>query len=335
MMSCCEPSFSFQERPLSPGERIGGGRSSSWVLSCAVAQACGADGAPSGMRGRGEAVPPPSGAADRSDADPSDAAPPVDGSADAVSADVGCRERPVCLTAVFSDRFLDGCASSFPELRLPVERLRGIRGAAAYEGETARRIAELLCAMRDEDAVGRLALLIRLLPLLSAAADAPAAGPRKAAERRQERLDRVRAYVARNAARDCTLGAAAQYAGMNKSAFCLFFRQAAGRTFTAYVNEYRIAQACKLLLRREMSVSEVCYSVGFRNVPYFNRTFRKIAGSSPLQFAATAGRTASAEAEAAGAAPCFRSGDETSEAAVVRKGYFCYLCPPEPDPSDR
>ncbi len=291
-MSFCEPSFSFQERLLSPGERIGG-VPSSWTLSCAVAQACRSDEVRLGLRGCRKAVLLPPGSADRPDAGP---------------ANVGPGERAVCLTAVFSDRFLEGCASSFPELRLPAERLRGIRGAVAYEGEKARRISELLCAMREEDAVGRLALLIRLLPLLSAAGETPAAGSWKTAERRQERLDRVRAYVVRNAARDCTLGGAAQHAGMNKSAFCLFFRQAAGQTFTAYVNEYRIAQACRLLLRREMSVSEVCYSVGFRNVPYFNRTFRKITGSSPLQFAAAASRAASSESDGTPEALRLRSG---------------------------
>jgi len=295
MMSFSEPSVSFHERLLSPGERIGGSRSS-WVLACCVVQACGPDDARPGLSVPRRAVLLPPGAADRPAAAPADA---------------GSGGRAVCLTAVFSDRLLDGCALSFPELRLPAERLRGIRGAVVCEGENARRISELLRAMRDEDAVGRLALLIRLLPLLAAAAEASAAGWWKTAERRQERLDRVRAYVARHAALDCTLGGAAQHAGMNKSAFCLFFRQAAGQTFTAYVNEYRIAQACKLLLRRELSVSEVCYSVGFRNVPYFNRTFRKIVGSSPLQFVAAAGRAASAEADETPAAHPLRSGGRT------------------------
>ncbi len=33
-----------------------------------------------------------------------------------------------------------------------------------------------------------------------------------------------------------------------------------------------------------MSISEVCYHVGFTGILYFNRTFRKYMGCSPSQY---------------------------------------------------
>ena len=33
-----------------------------------------------------------------------------------------------------------------------------------------------------------------------------------------------------------------------------------------------------------MTVSEICYNVGFNNVPYFNRIFKRHKGVSPCEY---------------------------------------------------
>lgn len=71
---------------------------------------------------------------------------------------------------------------------------------------------------------------------------------------------------------------------MNKSAFCVFFRKMAGKTFVQYLNEYRIQMACRMLEKGEKSVSEVCYAVGFGDVPYFHRMFKRTTGVSPGKY---------------------------------------------------
>lgn len=71
---------------------------------------------------------------------------------------------------------------------------------------------------------------------------------------------------------------------MNKSAFCVFFRKMAGKTFVQYLNECRIQMACRMLEKGEKSVSEVCYAVGFGDVPYFHRMFKRMTGVSPGKY---------------------------------------------------
>ncbi len=61
---------------------------------------------------------------------------------------------------------------------------------------------------------------------------------------------------------------------MNKTAFCLFFKKATGESFVAYLNVFRLQMACTMLTRSSKNISEICYAVGFTDIPYFNRAFK-------------------------------------------------------------
>ncbi|UJH90703.1 AraC family transcriptional regulator [Antarcticibacterium sp. 1MA-6-2] len=79
---------------------------------------------------------------------------------------------------------------------------------------------------------------------------------------------------------------AAEISGMNKSAFCRYFRKNTCKTFISYLNEVRINYACKLLTENipSGSISEACYKSGFNSLSYFNRTFKKVMGVCPTQY---------------------------------------------------
>ena len=77
----------------------------------------------------------------------------------------------------------------------------------------------------------------------------------------------------------------AEHVGMNRSSFCTFFRKATGQTYITYLNKFRIEKACTLLRKKTKDVSEVCYMVGFNDVPYFCRCFRNNRGMSPREYA--------------------------------------------------
>ena len=76
----------------------------------------------------------------------------------------------------------------------------------------------------------------------------------------------------------------ARHIGMNRTSFCIFFKRTTGQTFVTYLNEHRIRLACQLLRQKKMSVSEICYAVGFNDVPYFNRVFKRCNGVTPRKY---------------------------------------------------
>ena len=75
----------------------------------------------------------------------------------------------------------------------------------------------------------------------------------------------------------------AETLNLSTAAFCRYFKKQTNMTFTEFVNQYRINQA-KTLLLQENTVSEVCYSVGFQSLSYFNKLFKKLTGQGPMEF---------------------------------------------------
>lgn len=190
----------------------------------------------------------------------------------------------VNITLTFTNEMLDRCSQCFPELYRYVEDLKGNRDALKYNGSQSAAIASILKSMCKQNEVERLSSFIRLLAVLPLTDKTLVVGKYKDKDRKQERLDMIRVFVACNAYRNISLDDVVRHVGMNKSAFCSFFKQATGKTFIAYLNEYRIEQACRLLKKKEISISEICYQVGFTDIPYFNRVFRKNKGCSPSQY---------------------------------------------------
>jgi len=198
--------------------------------------------------------------------------------------DIDSNGRISNITITFTDEFLTNCSSVFHELRSYVEKLKEVRDAVKFDKQNTYLIASILKSMCIQSDAERLASMVRLLTIISSTDNAHIVGIYKKISREQERLNMVHTYVICNAARDISLDDVVRYIGMNRSAFCVFFKRTTGKTFITYLNEYRVELACRLLQQKNMSVSEICYHVGFTNIPYFNRTFKKIRGCSPTKF---------------------------------------------------
>ncbi|HVU23023.1 MAG TPA: AraC family transcriptional regulator [Opitutus sp.] len=134
----------------------------------------------------------------------------------------------------------------------------------------------------------RLAELILLLNLLGhSAAAKPLSGSGYVPNlRRQDaaRVDAVCRYVHDNLAATISQPAAARLAGLGPSAFSHFFHEKMGRTFSAYVNQLRVARAIHFMVEDNMGVSEAAFASGFNNLSNFNHHFRTLKGMSPRAF---------------------------------------------------
>jgi len=72
-------------------------------------------------------------------------------------------------------------------------------------------------------------------------------------------------------------------ASFSRFHFMRIFKTTYGKTPHQYLTWVRIERA-KLLLKTDMSVSNVCFSVGFESVSTFTTLFKKLVGKTPAYF---------------------------------------------------
>ena len=64
----------------------------------------------------------------------------------------------------------------------------------------------------------------------------------------------------------------------------ILFKKVTGKTFTHFVNEYRLVHASKLLADTSLSITDVCFESGFNNFSHFNKQFKEFTGKSPSDY---------------------------------------------------
>ena len=189
----------------------------------------------------------------------------------------GCIEN---ITLQFEDAFLVRVSQTFPALVPIVRRIRGYADALVFAPAQKKRIIATLRCMCDESDEERASSVVSLLIQMADAGHYIGHYERKS-DLVSRWLMQVRVYVSCNYQRLITLDEMAQHVGMNRSAFCTFFRKHAGQTFMNYLNAYRVNMAQRLLAQERMSVTEACFASGFNDLSYFCRIFRRYKGYPP------------------------------------------------------
>ena len=76
----------------------------------------------------------------------------------------------------------------------------------------------------------------------------------------------------------------ASIAGFSPNYFSSQFKQEIGMGFQDYLTMLRINRAKELLRSTNLSISEVCYQVGYQDIRTFNRVFKRVAALRPGEF---------------------------------------------------
>jgi AraC-like DNA-binding protein len=97
-------------------------------------------------------------------------------------------------------------------------------------------------------------------------------------------LRRARDLIDRAYAEPLDLDALAGEAGYSRYHFARAFAAAYGETPRAYLTRRRIERAKTLLRSANLSVTEICFLVGFSSVGSFSSRFRSLVGQSPTAY---------------------------------------------------
>ncbi len=174
-----------------------------------------------------------------------------------------------------------------PELN-PVKRLfsRASLGIA-FAGETALKVAPKIEELSLQTGLERLISLLDILKILSSSPDYKVLNNRvvkydlKIEDER--RIKKIYAFVEENYARNIDIKEMAELSNLTVPSFCRYFKKMTHLTFTDFLNDFRVNNACKEL-DSDKNISEICFDSGFNNISHFNKTFKQIKQKSPKAY---------------------------------------------------
>ncbi len=95
---------------------------------------------------------------------------------------------------------------------------------------------------------------------------------------------KARKYIEEHADEELSLTQIAKVVNMNANYLSEKFKQVTGTNFVEYVARTRFANACDLLRKSNLRISEIAFAAGFQSLSQFNRVFKRFSGKSPTEY---------------------------------------------------
>lgn len=201
--------------------------------------------------------------------------------------DYGVRTRVETVVVQLRENFFQDGLEHFLELKDIIDLFDRAKTGIAFTGNTKKLAGERLKKLSSLDKFSQFFELLQIFQFLSNSDEYINLQVRpitnQAIIKNQDRILQIYKYVDENFKEKINTNTIAHLVNLSVPAFCRYFKKATKLTYTDFVNQYRITQAKKLLLQNK-NISEACFSVGFENLSYFNRAFKKITGESPSTF---------------------------------------------------
>lgn len=127
--------------------------------------------------------------------------------------------------------------------------------------------------------------LIRLLIPFTRSMESTSPSPAPLHPGRRRDTDEVLYAIAKRLRADASNPGSAQHyaeeAGLSERHFRRRFKECFDMTFLEYIHKWRIEQSCKLLSSTTAKVTTVALRVGYRDIKFYNRLFKKMTGMTP------------------------------------------------------
>ena len=159
--------------------------------------------------------------------------------------------------------------------------------AEAYEKQVLEDIAGICRHYAERDDCWELSIKILLLEIwkfLFLHAGSRTDAGTGAADHRIVRIKHIMNDIREHSAEDITVAGLAEKYALSEEYFCRFFREMTHMSALDYVNTCRITDSCRLLLESDAPVSEIAGQVGYENISYFNRIFRRFMHQTPMEY---------------------------------------------------
>ncbi len=184
--------------------------------------------------------------------------------------------------------FLGNSFFDIPEMRSIKKLLEQAKKGIVFHGDTKRRIGASIESLKDLPSFEKLIGMLQVLREMEKTKDYTILNAEgfvvETALQDNNRINVIFNFVQQEFSRPISLDEIAEIVGMSVPGFCRYFKKITGKTFTQFVNEYRLVHAAKLLHEKQTSITDICYESGFSNFSHFNKLFKQFTGKTPSMY---------------------------------------------------
>ena len=153
-------------------------------------------------------------------------------------------------------------------------------------GDTRNLIAEKLIALSSKTGFEKVDGLLQIMHLISVSEEKNYIlnEDHISAPGNSDRMNDVIEFIKNNINEQISLKQVAGVACLTVPSFCRFFKKRTKMTFFQYLTNVRMAQACKLLIEVDKSISYIANMCGYISDSHFCKVFKHHIGQSPYQY---------------------------------------------------
>ena len=192
----------------------------------------------------------------------------------------------------FKENFLGDSFWQLPPIA-PIKKLLALsRRGIKFQGEAQEELKRQIQLLDEQkNSIGRIIDLLSILKVMAETKEYElllnTAFTKYVSEDECERINKVYQFIIDNYTENPTLEQVSAVANMSETAFCRYFKSHTNKTYTQFLNDIKVDNACRLLIDNRLSISQICFETGFNNFTHFNDQFKKITGITPKQYQAS------------------------------------------------
>ena len=186
-------------------------------------------------------------------------------------------------TELFGKTFMDQ-----PEFELLNKLLQKSESGISFNRETGIAIRPLFKRLLNTKGIDRIILILKILDFCSRQKNYALLSSEGFAsgyvQPNDEKLQIIIKFIENNYQNKIQLNEAASMANMQINAFCRYFKRKTNLSLFDFINKVRVGNACRLLLKKDLSIQEICYQTGYNSSSNFIKQFRIRTGMNPKEY---------------------------------------------------
>ncbi|WP_316842468.1 AraC family transcriptional regulator [Pedobacter gandavensis] len=188
--------------------------------------------------------------------------------------------------AHFSEDLWGDFFLNLPENKALKDVMEKSRRGVKITGKNKAQVAILLGRMLEAEGTERIILLMQALLEISKCVEletlASVGFQYDLEQVEKDRISDIYEYTYANFRNKICLEEIADVAKISPNSFCRYFKSRTRKTYSQFLTEIKVGQACKLLIEAHLNLKQICYNSGFNNFASFHKCFKKVTGKSPL-----------------------------------------------------